>query len=299
MGKKTADYELHEKTRHGEPGFPMVVYYNDFTTYVSGMIPWHWHEEVEFVVVTQGTVEFSAGTDRFLLKAGEGIFMNADILHSMTPSGEEKAYMFSVLVSPGILGTEKGVLISSRYVTPYITDEGLRYEILRPQTGWQQEILQKLALICKAYAQKEFGYEYQLHNLICEIWFALVKESWRYKSRKTAAGGPDEERMHKALAYIQNHFREEVSLDDICGVLNISRSECCRCFRRSLRMTPFEYLMTYRIHAAAQMLLETDETVGAVALCTGFGSNSYFCKLFRRYMDCTPAEYRRGKRQGH
>lgn len=296
MGMQEADYGLQEKTQHGEPGFPMIVYLNDFTTYVAEMIPWHWHEEVEFVVVTQGTVEFSVGTGQFLLKAGEGIFINADTLHSMAPSGSERAYMFSVLVNPGILGTERGALLSSQYVVPYITDKGLPYEVLGKEKEYHRECLQKLVLIREAYTAKPFGYEYILHNYICEIWFLLIKESWRHRDRKLRSGGADEKRIYEALQYIQNHFREEISLDDICGVLNISKSECCRCFRRCLRMTPFEYLMMYRIHAAAQMLEKTDATVTETGLSTGFRSNSYFCKLFRRYMNCTPAEYRKGKR---
>lgn len=297
MARKETDRKLYEKTRHGEPGFPMVVYYNDFTTYVGERIPWHWHEEVEFVMVTDGAVEFSVGTDVLLLKAGEGIFINTNTLHNMAPQGEGRAYMYSVLVNPGILGTERGVLLSSEYVTPYVTDEGLRYEILRPESGWETECLQKLSEICAVYMEKGFGYEYRLHNLVCEVWFALVREVFSHRSRKPRSRGADEERIYEALQYIQAHFKEELSLADLSSALNISKSECCRCFQRNLRMTPFEYLMMYRINRAAQILEKTGKTVTEIALETGFHSNSYFCKLFKRYMNCTPVEYRKEKRK--
>ena len=297
MGRREADLTLQEKTRHGEPGFPMVVYYNDFTSYVAQMIPWHWHEEVEFVVVTEGTVQFSVGADVFLLKAGEGIFINANTLHHMVPEGKAPAYMFSILANPGIFGIEQGVLLSSKYVTPYVTDEGLRYEILRPENEWEKECLKRLSLICETYMEKQFGYEYVLHNLICEVWFSLVRETFQHRNHPSRSRRADEERIYEALQYIKDHFREELSLEDICGSLNISKSECCRCFRRNLRMTPFEYLMMYRIHMAAQILEKTGRTITEVALETGFHSNSYFGKLFKRYMNCTPAEYRREKQK--
>ncbi|MBO5293006.1 MAG: AraC family transcriptional regulator [Lachnospiraceae bacterium] len=285
--------ELQEQKKHGEPGFPMTVYYNDFTQYVGEQIPWHWHEELEFVVVTEGVVEFFVGTEDFLLREGEGIFVNADTLHHVVPHGEKKAYMFSILLNHGILGAGQGILLSSKYVSPYVAEAGVRYEVLRAETVLEKEAVGRLKEIYRIYMEKEFGYEYALHNLICEVWFYLVREKWGNRIAGRRGRSVSEERIYRALEFIHAGYAQPISLEDICEAVNISKTECCRCFKQNLRMTPFEYLMTYRVNKAAEQLESDNETITEIAAHTGFGSDSYFCKQFKRYMGCTPMEYRR------
>lgn len=289
---KESRQALQEKKLHGEPGFPMVVYHNDFTQYVSEQIPWHWHGELEFVVVTEGCAEFSVGADIFLLKQGEGIFINRDILHHMEPRGERPAYMFSVLLHPGLLEAGQGALLAAKYVTPYLTPD-IPYAFLQPETETGQRCLEKLRQIYQVYQEKAFGYEYALHNLICEVWLYLVRENWGETEQSKKTRSASEERIYQALSYIQQHFARQITLEEICGMLHVSKSECCRCFRQKLRMTPFAYIMTYRVNEAAQRLAESTDSVTEIAQQCGFGSDSYFCKQFRRYMGCTPLEYRR------
>lgn len=291
--------DLQEKKHHGEPGFPMVVYYNDFSQYVAERVPWHWHKELEFCVVTQGAVEFSVGTDVFCLQEGNGIFINADTLHNMVPFCEKgkKSYMFSILLDAGILGSSQGALLFSKYVAPYVTEQGVRYEILSAHTEEEKAVIGRLRQIYEVYMQKEPGYEYRLRNLICDVWFYLVREKWHHKLEAGEERTAGEERIYTALEFIGTHFAQPLSLEEICQAVNISKTECCRCFKQQLRMTPFEYLMTYRVNAAAGWLEKGNDTIGEIAEKTGFGSNSYFCKQFRRYMGCTPLEYRRRCRE--
>lgn len=292
--------DLQEKKRHGEPGFPMVVYYNDFSQYVAERVPWHWHKELEFCVVTQGAVEFSVGTDVLCLREGQGIFINADVLHNMVPLetvGNQSSYMFSVLLDAGVLGSSQGALLFSKYVTPYLAEQGVRYELLTAQEDDEKVAVERLREIYEVYMQKGFGYEYRLRNMICEVWFYLVEKKWYHKLETGDERTAGEERIYAALEFIGTHFAQPLSLEEICRAVNISKTEMCRCFKKQLRMTPFEYLMTYRVNTAAGRLENESDTITEIAEKTGFGSNSYFCKQFKRYMGCTPMEYRKRCRE--
>lgn len=291
------DQKLQEKVMHGDLSFPMKVYLNDFTTYVAENIPWHWHGEIEFVVVTQGTVLISVGMASFVLEKGNGLFINANTLHQMKPIGEEKAYMFSIVTHPCILGIEKGFLLSSKYVEPYITNDNLKYQLLSAEIDWQLIVIAKLQSIYNIFMGKEYGYEYILHNLICEVWFTLVQRIWSFQTEEPAYKDLDESRIYLVLQYIHNHYTDTITLADMCQEINVSKSECCRCFKRKLKMTPFEYLMLHRITMAAKMLESTNETITEISLNNGFNSNSYFCKLFRSYLDCSPMEYRKSRKK--
>lgn len=108
-------------------------------------------------------------------------------------------------------------------------------------------------------------------------------------SKKVSA---DDERVKTAINYIKTNYARDISLDDIAKSCNISKSECCRSFRRILKMTPFEYLMEYRVLKATEYLYNTDEPISNICINVGFNGISYFGKTFKKFMHCTPSQYR-------
>ena len=360
--KGMAEHQLSKAYRedrmHGTPGFPMRVYWNDFSTYVAGQVPWHWHEELEFCVITQGNVTFSLPGDEICLSEGQGIFINANTLHHMVPAGEEAAYMFSVVVHPGMLGSDKGFLLSSKYIRPYVKDsskpfyvlngnlesggingkgqhhtaevvqrkatEGVQHKAtegtLRKATegaqhkategtqrkatesvqrkateglSEEQAVLELLHAIYGAYKEQQYANEYRLHNMICEVWYKLIRIVWNNEPAGKAVKDIDSERLYQALHFIQENYGTDISLDDICKATAVGRSECCRLFKRNLQMSPISYLITYRINMAAARLENSNDSITRIAMDHGFTDDSYFCKIFKRYMQVTPLEYRK------
>ncbi len=295
--KKSKEQDLQEKTQHGTLHFPMDVYWNDFKKYVAQIIPWHWHEELEFVVIISGKVLISVGNNNLELKSGEGIFINSNVLHQMIPTGEEETFMFTIVMHPGLLGIEKGYLLGTRYVMPYIQNDTLKFQSFSPEVFWQKGVLERLAEVYEINHEKTFAYEYALHNKMCDIWLILLQNLWKDQKENKEVPSIDEGRIYQALQYIHSNYAENITLDDICEYISVSKSECCRCFQRNLQTTPFEYLMLHRIGAAAKLLEETNESITSVALMTGFNSNSYFGKQFRKYMNLSPNEYRKSARE--
>ena len=336
--KGMAEHQLSKAYRedrmHGTPGFPMRVYWNDFSTYVAGQVPWHWHEELEFCVITQGNVTFSLPGDEICLSEGQGIFINANTLHHMVPAGEEAAYMFSVVVHPGMLGSDKGFLLSSKYIRPYVKDsskpfyvlngnlesvgingkgqhhtaevvqnkatEGVQHKaaegVQRKATeglSEEQAVLELLHAIYGACKEQQYANEYRLHNMICEVWYKLIRIVWNNEPAGKAVKDIDSERLYQALHFIQENYGTDISLDDICKATAVGRSECCRLFKRNLQMSPISYLITYRINMAAARLENSNDSITRIAMDHGFTDDSYFCKIFKRYMQVTPLEYRK------
>ena len=99
-------------------------------------------------------------------------------------------------------------------------------------------------------------------------------------------------RMQKMIGFIQEHYAEDVSLQDIASAASISRSEASRCFQSYLHTSPVSYLLKYRVERSMQLLRDGNMTVEAVALECGFSSSAYFCKLFRSHTGMTPKQYR-------
>ena len=96
-----------------------------------------------------------------------------------------------------------------------------------------------------------------------------------------ATGGKYEQRVKKILEYIEEHYGEYITIEDMARQANVSRTECFRCFQRITGQTPLEYLTFYRLGQAAYKLRNTDSSITEICISSGFSQPSYFGKKFR------------------
>ena len=80
--RTTVDDSARELMEHGTAAFPIACYHDDLQT---EPVPWHWHEELEVLVVSEGMILATAGGEKFRLGKGEGLFINAGVLHGDWP----------------------------------------------------------------------------------------------------------------------------------------------------------------------------------------------------------------------
>ncbi len=94
------------------------------------------------------------------------------------------------------------------------------------------------------------------------------------------------------LAFIQENYAQQISLTKIAQSAGISKSEAARCFEKLVQKSPGRYLMDLRLEKAQQMLIQGHVSIAEIAEKSGFGSSSYFCKIFKRELGMTPLQYR-------
>lgn len=98
--------------------------------------------------------------------------------------------------------------------------------------------------------------------------------------------------LTKAVDHINSAFRSKITLEELCRISGVSKQYMCLLFRSVLGMRPMEYTARRRIQAAKELLTGTALSVESIAEEVGFGSESYFCKQFRRYEGITPTAFR-------
>ena len=95
--------------------------------------------------------------------------------------------------------------------------------------------------------------------------------------------------------FIQKHFHEKITLNDISRAVHLSKSSCCHTFKKNLNCTILEYITLCRIQHSMQLLESTDMSITAAALESGFSDISYFIKKFRQITGMTPLSYKERK----
>lgn len=95
-----------------------------------------------------------------------------------------------------------------------------------------------------------------------------------------------------ATQYIEKHFREPITVEDVANVLHINRSYLSTLYKVNTHISLKQYLQQYRILRAAIMLRISDASITEIAVEVGFKDPLYFSRVFKNHMDCSPTEYR-------
>ncbi len=107
-------------------------------------------------------------------------------------------------------------------------------------------------------------------------------------------GGKEQysESVRGAMRIIETNYAQNLSLEDICSELSISKNYFSYVFKRETGMNLWDYLTRIRLAHAKKLLAETDMRNYEIAFKVGYDNPSYFSKLFKKYENMTPGEYR-------
>jgi AraC family transcriptional regulator len=97
----------------------------------------------------------------------------------------------------------------------------------------------------------------------------------------------------RAIEFINGHFGETITVDDLARVANLSPSHFSRVFRGETGTSPMEYIQHTRLDCAKRMLRGRDKSLSQIALDCGFNSSSYLYQCFTRAFNISPSDYRK------
>jgi len=99
-------------------------------------------------------------------------------------------------------------------------------------------------------------------------------------------------KLYLAKRYILEHFKENLTLEQISKNSGVSKYYLIRLFKKNFGITPYEYLINLRIVAAKKLILE-GLPLSQVALEVGFSDQSHLNRFFKRIVACPPGEYKK------
>lgn len=133
-----------------------------------------------------------------------------------------------------------------------------------------------------------------LFSILARLASAPENECGALSSRSFALSTEShyQQAIAKAVRHLIAHFRDEVRLEDVLLVTGMSRPTFARQFKIHSGRTFSEFLNRLRLQAACRELQESERSILDIALASGFSQVSFFNRLFRRAMRCSPTEFR-------
>lgn len=277
---RTTPMDGAERIRYQNPTFPLRVTRGD-----ENSLPLcHWHDDVELVLVTQGSMVYRVNNQEVKVVQGDAIFVNARQMH-YGYSLEKGSTYICITFRPELLCINAE--IGSKFVLPVVTNQGVPWLVLRQEIEAHRLPLDVIRSVSEMRIQ---GRELAVLGRLFEFWHGLYEAA---QTQRQAAFDGNAQVLRSMIEYIRTHYPERISLEKIAQAGGVCRSKCCQIFRKFMTLSPNDYLNTFRLEKAAELLKTTNATVKEIADACGFSSASYFSEIFLENKGCSPTNYRK------
>lgn len=276
---------------HGSLAFPCTGYSSCYTDRPEDRIPWHWHEEIEILYVKYGQMKVKIPSNTFLLEKGDCLVIYPNVLHYAVAVTECK--LRSLVFSQRLITGNEDSVFAQKYMQPLLSSH-FSHDLIK--AGTEENTAHCFNRAFEALAQDDYGYEFTVRENLSRICLFLCAKCSPQADAQKAPLNQEHLRIRKMLAYIHKNFACNLSLAEIANAADISEREGLRCFRKTIQSSPIQYLLKYRVMQGADLLLrDPASSISEIAAQCGFDSPSNFAKIFKRFYNCTPREYRKQK----
>lgn len=281
--------EGKEIMKRGTPDFLCNAYIGNIHDFIGGEISLHWHSELEIFVLDEGMVQIIFADHSYLLQAGDGYFVNSNVLHRIICNTDQPCLYRSIVVEKSIIIGCTGSVFDKKYIQPFIKGDA-SFWLLTQRYADNMSVIELFNTAFYACQLEPRYYEFIVRESISKIIMLLDG----YKEQQTfRVETIQEQRLKQMLHWIDKHYMDKITVTHIASAAGICVRECQRTFAIVTRDTPISYLMRKRIAMAAELLKSSNAANSEICAQCGFENQSYFIKEFRFFMGVTPKKYQK------
>lgn len=298
--KKTLEYvgvvgqhvtqDNKEKLTHGTSEFRMSAHKTMVLPGVRLALYYHWHDELEIFYLSKGNLRFCLGSKEFILREGEITIIPCEVPHVAYREDLGEIEFYAVDVHINFLSSQENDLIQSEYILPVFMGWRKVPERILKSMDQHPLISQSIACILDFYKMEYPGYELMIKSSLYQIFYQLITIT--EKSDTHEENYYNTMWVKQMLYFIQSNYSQKITLKDMASYVSMSDSYLCRSCKRVFKISPMKFLNQYRISQAVSYIESTDRKLGEIAFDTGFSNVNRFTESFKKFMLCTPLEYR-------
>ena len=160
-----------------------------------------------------------------------------------------------------------------------------------PFSLFDNEITTAFDRLYHSLESKDFGYELEVKSILFAMFFKLTK--YITIMDKPLSRSPSADSIKLAMEYIQENYSQQITIEELSAICNMSQGHFCRLFKQYTLKTPVQYINNIRLSKAMELLISGEKKVLDVAFDTGFNSLSYFIGVFKEGVGITPTKFRK------
>lgn len=253
----------------------------------------HSHRDFnELVIVTEGSAVHIVNSEEYPIQKGDVFVVGNDTVH-----GYRNAENFHIC---NIMYRHDRMFSGSPDISSCAGYHALF--VLEPRITKEQSFRSRLRLKRENYAAvkiilddmlREYEGSSECRKTMLTAQFARLSAMLsRLYSFDGGGEAHDMVNIAKAVSYIENHFEERISVEELAKISHYSVRHFVRVFKKAYNYPPAEYIINLRISRACAVLRDTGMTISEAAAKCGFDSVNYFSRIFKKRTGLSPTEYK-------
>ncbi len=271
-----------------EPDFPLAVI--DYVTHAE-RDRMHWHEYLEIALVLEGRGSFRFGRHVVQAEPGDIFFIDDSQPHVAVSEGPRELRLLLVLFRPELIARPGCWAIDAGYLAPFAPADRPESARIRAGSTLADELTPALHELLATWREPSPERRYLADATLRRV-LALVNRD-RALPTGPSARSERADQIRPVLAFIESHWQESITLEDVASVVHLSPSRIRHLFKEATGVGFREYVTHVRVAEAKRLLLETDRSVADVARQVSYTNLHQFYKVFHRSCAISPGEYRR------
>lgn len=260
--------------------------YIRFLTLRGGHHPPHWHETLELIFPLNGDTDIIMEGTRHKLKKRHLFVVETGKVHSIHALDK-----YSMFLS---------IHISKKEMEKYLPDIAMYETKCYPQEFTEEKqhdydmLCKFLEVLTRLYMEEPPTFLMEAEGLILQIYGLLLRRFSVYSAPEISEINQlTMERVRTIINYVEEHFREPITLTDAAEQLGIGKEYFCRFFKKNMGTSFLQYLGEVRIAHIYQDVLNTDKPIAQIIEENGFLNQKLCNKMFKEIYGCTPSAVRK------
>jgi len=249
---------------------------------------WHYHPEIELIFVCGGSGKRQIGSNISYFSDGDLILIGSNLPHcGMTNENTNNDYEVVIQFPIDFLGSEFwqakemnkiAVLLEAAKSGIVFGDEVKNALKTKMEALTEATSLAKLMILIEILDELSHTQDYKILNA-SKYYLQTQKE--------------DNDRISVIFNYVKDHFKEQITLETVAELSNMTVPSFCRYFKKITNKTFTQFVNEYRITHSLKLLAEQPMSITEVCFDSGFNNFSYFNKTFKEHTQMSPSQYRK------
>lgn len=251
---------------------------------------WHWHSYFEITCVLQGKANYFVNGHEYAMDENDIIIFNNVEPHGWRLLGED-IKLLVMMFSPEFVA-EKTSIFDTEYLKPFVERGSNFKNRIGHEEPVNTEIRASIYKIYQEWIDRKDGYPLMIKANVLQILTMLIrtyqdtsKSNEMLHEKKTAM-----KRLELAFDYINSHYCEKITLEDVASSVYMSSNYFSSYFRKVAGISFSDYVTYLRISHARELLRNKKASVAEIALECGFNNVSNFYRLYKKYVGTAPTD---------
>ncbi|WP_028122804.1 AraC family transcriptional regulator [Epilithonimonas tenax] len=249
---------------------------------------WHYHPEIEIIFVCGGSGKRQIGSHISYFSDGDLILIGSNLPHcGMTNENTNNDYEVVIQFSQDFLGADiwqapemqKILAMLETAKSGIVFGKNVKKTIQR-----KIEALKKATSLDKLIKLIDI-----LDHMTHTSDFKILNAGTYYLQTQKE----DNDRINLIFNHVKDHFKEQISLEEVAGLATMTVPSFCRYFKKISNKTFTQFVNEYRITHSLKLLAEQPLSISEICIDSGFNNFSYFNKTFKEHMQKSPSQYRK------